>query len=164
MDRGQRRAIKVKKWRSLLRKLWDSHTLWSRIYKVKSNKINYSDADKAESWKDFEKDQFGVMVKNTRTLFRDNKRLGIREERKRNLENRKLNIDEQEELDRCIEEMENPFAFENYCCNCDNFPGDLIYQKREYAENKCPFKKRFENGELNGDTNWKQIGCQNFWD
>lgn len=58
----------------------------------------------------------------------------------------------------------DPFSFEKYCMNCDNFPGDGLYEKREYNGRVCPFIEKFENGVFNGKTEWKQIGCQEFWD
>lgn len=55
------------------------------------------------------------------------------------------------------------YAFEKYCANCDHFPGDGMYEKRDYW-GKCPYKNKFEEGILNGDTEWEQIGCKDFWD
>ena len=60
----------------------------------------------------------------------------------------KFTQEEQEELDKAIELMEDPFAFENYCSACDNFQTD-----------KCPFRNK-----VTFKTKWKQIHCNNFWD
>lgn len=53
-----------------------------------------------------------------------------------------------DELHEAVENLENPYNWENYCTACDNFE----------TEN-CPFK-----GKANIGTKWKQLGCNNFWD
>lgn len=61
------------------------------------------------------------------------------------------------EVDECINYMNNPFYFENFCGSCDHFPS-----LKNQFETSCPFKERFANGELFSETNWKELKCENF--
>lgn len=168
MDRGERRYRQKKKWISRLKKLWNSHVFWNYISPVKEKKpkcIRQMKENRASSWQDFTKDRFGVLVKNTGTVMNDNKRLDITEEHKKKMQNRKLTKEDQEELDEYLNRKENPYRFEDFCCNCDNFPGDRLYECREYnGKDVCPFVERFKSGELNGDTEWQKLGCDSFID
>lgn len=72
---------------------------------------------------------------------------------------------------KCAEEegsqLLNPFAFEDYCGNCDNFPyadykenGNPIgYGYGSYAFHECPFKDK-----VTDNTKWKILGCKYFCD
>ncbi len=166
MDRGERRYRQKKKWISRLKKLWNSHVLWNYISPVKEKKPKYiteMKENRASSWQDFTKDHFGVLVKNTGTVMTDNKRFDIVEEHKKKMQNRKLSKEDQEEVDEYLDRKENPYRFEDFCCNCDNFPGDRLYECREYdGKDVCPFVERFRSGELNGDTEWQKLGCNSF--
>lgn len=148
-NRGERREINKRKWLSQLKKRWESNSFLDRIRKVKGKSgESYWNLPKAESYTDFTKDRYGVMVKHTKTIYND-KCLTIQDERKRNLKNRSLSKEDKEELDRCLEDMNNPYAFENYCSACDNFETD-----------ECPF-----NGKVNFDTKWKEeLNCDKFYD
>lgn len=101
-NRATRRKIKVKKWESKLRKLWDSYRLVNRVAEVKKDKKWWwYELQLAESWKDCKKDRSAVLYKNTRTLWRE-KLLDVKDERKRNLRNRHLlkeDIEEMNEMD-----------------------------------------------------------------
>lgn len=160
MNRAERRYRQKKKWISRLKKLWNSHVFWNYISPVKTKKpytVSEMKSHPAKSWQDFTKDKFGVLVKNTGTVMTDNKRLDITEAHKRKMQNRKLSKEDQEEVDEYLDRKENPYRFEDFCGNCDNFPN--------YNENvKCPFIERFKNGELNEDTEWEKIGCDSFID
>lgn len=43
--------------------------------------------------------------------------------------------------------------FENFCGTCLHF-----------RTPECPFLEKFEKGECFEETEWKEIGCENFWD
>lgn len=59
----------------------------------------------------------------------------------------------------------DPFYFEEFCCNCDHYPGDSVdLYKPGHEPNKCPFKDKFLSGKLKPDTKWREIHCNNFWD
>lgn len=72
---------------------------------------------------------------------------------------------------KCVEEegkqMLNPYAFEDYCGNCDNFPyadykenGNPIgYGYGSNAFHDCPFKDK-----VTDNTKWKTLGCKYFCD
>ena len=53
-----------------------------------------------------------------------------------------------EEIDYCQDVINNPFSFESYCCNCDNFNTE-----------ECPFLKT-----VTEYTKWKNINCTKFED
>ena len=81
MDRAERRYRQKKKWISRLKKLWNSHVLWNYISPIKQKKprtIKSIYENHAESWQNFTKDRFGVLVKNTGTVMTDNKRFDIK--------------------------------------------------------------------------------------
>lgn len=61
----------------------------------------------------------------------------------------KLDKDQKEDLVNYIEDMNNPFAFENYCGACNYF-GDRL---------QCPY---FDF--VHAKTKWQVFGCKNFWD
>lgn len=103
MDRSTRREINKRKWINKLKKLYNSHSFdyCSRKVKQKSDTMeNYyhSHVWYYDNWRELTNDIWGVMHKHTRTLYRDNKRLDIKEERKRNLNNRKLNDENYEDI------------------------------------------------------------------
>lgn len=55
--------------------------------------------------------------------------------------------------------------FENFCCNCDHFPGDGVLPPNEVSDKPmCPFIEKFKNHTLDGDSEWKTFGCTEFWD
>lgn len=168
MDRAERRYRQKKKWISRLKKLWNSHVLWNYISPIKQKKprtIKSIRENPAESWQNFTKDRFGVLVKNTGTVMTDNKRFDIKEEHKKRLNDRKLSKEDQEELDEYMENKDNPYKFEDFCCNCDNFPGNLNTEGHEYnGKGICPFYEKFKTGELSGDTEWRTINCKCFND
>lgn len=168
MNRAERRYRQKKKWISRLKKLWNSHVLWNYISPIKQKKprtIKSIRENSAESWQNFTKDRFGVLVKNTGTVMTDNKRFDIKEEHKKRLNDRKLSKEDQEELDEYMENKDNQYRFEDLCCNCDNFPGDLNTEVHEYnGKGICPFYEKFKTGELSGDTEWRTINCKCFND
>ena len=55
-------------------------------------------------------------------------------------------IVENEEVDYCQDMINNPFSFEFYCINCDNFNTE-----------DCPFLET-----VNEYTKWKNINCTKF--
>lgn len=66
-----------------------------------------------------------------------------------------------EEMNEVLEDMEN----EIYLCGfCDNFPGDNCYEKSQFASLECPFKKRFESGDMNYFSDSTKVGCNCFYD
>ena len=97
-NRATRRKIKENKWKSKLRKLWDSYSLVNRVAEVKKDKKWWwYELPLAKSWKDYKKDRSAVLYKNTRTIWTD-KSLDMKEERKRNLYNRHLSKEDIEEM------------------------------------------------------------------
>ena len=64
---------------------------------VKNNKI-------AQTYDELKNSRWGMMLKETGTLFRDNKILDMQEVRRRNLNNRKVT---QEEISEAEEELKN---------------------------------------------------------
>lgn len=63
----------------------------------------------------------------------------------------KLNRFTQDELDdlyRTMDDMGDNYAFEKYCSACDKFDTE-----------QCPHL-----GKIDLYTQWKHIGCDNFWD
>lgn len=164
MNRAERRYRQKKKWISRLKKLWNSHVLWDHISPVKQKRprcFAEFNENVAKTWQAFTKDRFGVLVKNTGTVMTGNKWLGIKEEHKKKLNNRKLSKEDQEELDEYIESKENTYRFEDFCCNCDNFPDNL---NSENGTGICPFYEKFKTGELSGYTEWRTINCKCFND
>ena len=69
--------------------------------------------------------------------------------------NKQLSADEILE----IKEALDPYYWENYCCTCDNFPGDLAFPPSKFAFHECPRK-----GKINAFTNWKEFDCPYFYD
>lgn len=99
MDRGIRREINRRKWINKLKQLFNSHSFDYCCRKVKERRPNFSlNEGKYDSWTELTNDIWGVMHKYTRTLYRDNKWLDIKEERKRNLKNRKLSRENYEDI------------------------------------------------------------------
>lgn len=49
--------------------------------------------------------------------------------------------------------LEDLYDIENHCGACDNYPGS----KLDFKE--CPFKDI-----VTPETEWKKLGCKNFWD
>ena len=97
-NRATRRKTKENKWKSKLRKLWDSYSLVNRVAEAKKDKKWWwYELPLAESWKDCKKDRSAVLYKNTRTIWTD-KSLDMKEERKRNLCNRHLSKEDIEEM------------------------------------------------------------------
>lgn len=67
-----------------------------------------------------------------------------------NMKNLITHTDEfDEETKEALKRECDPFDWENYCGNCDNFND---------AEH-CP-----RYGHVWPDTRWEDIGCKNFWD
>ena len=98
MNRAERRYRQKKKWISRLKKLWNSRVLWNYISPIKQKKprtIKSIRENPAESWQNFTKDRFGVLVKNTGTVMANNKRFDIKEEHKKRLNDRKLSKEDQ---------------------------------------------------------------------
>lgn len=157
MDRAERRHRQQKKWESKLKKLWNSYSFFGKLWKVKTNRKSFLEMDDAKSWRDLKEDKTSVLYKNTGTICKDSKILGIKEVQKRNYNNKHLSKEEQEEVSETIEQLNNPYYFETICGNCDNFPNNN-------ENHNCPFYDKFINGEFNGDTKWEEIGCKNFDD
>lgn len=61
----------------------------------------------------------------------------------------KFTKEEQEDLDIAVEQMEDIYAFENYCGACDNFDDP----------DNCPFYNK-----VTFCTRWESIKCNKFWD
>lgn len=57
---------------------------------------------------------------------------------------RKYSEEETEDIERATD----IFSFENYCINCDH-----------YNTEECPFIEM-----VGPATEWRKIGCKNFWD
>ena len=58
------------------------------------------------------------------------------------------NVNTLEEIKDAVEDLENPYNWEEYCTACDNF-------ETEY----CPFRDKVNIG-----TKWRKLGCNCFWD
>lgn len=67
---------------------------------------------------------------------------------------KRLSPQEQQE----VEEALDPYFWENYCINCDNFPGDNLYPASDIAFTTCPRK-----GQINAMTNWRLFNCPKFY-
>ena len=103
MDRGTRREINHRKWVNKLKKLYNSHSFDYCCRKVKQKRCIMEDYYNShvwhyDNWKELTTDIWGVLHKHTRTMYRDNKRLDIKEERTRNLRNRKLTRENYEDI------------------------------------------------------------------
>ena len=86
MDRGERREIKERKWTSKLKK-------------IKTSGKKPEDYNEAESFRDLEGSKRGVKYKNTGTIKRDAKQISAKDQHKRDVKNKSLSIEEQQELD-----------------------------------------------------------------
>lgn len=150
-NRAERRERTYKKWISRLRKLWESHEFCDRIVEIKSDipRGTYSErTPKAETFDDFKRDRFGVLIKHTGTMFKDNKWYTEREWKKKNKERRSLSKEDKEDVEDYMKDINNPYAFEQYCGNCYFF-----------GTNECPKGNLVYEG-----TNWEEVGCTKFWD
>lgn len=154
MNRGERRQRKIRKWKTRLKNLFAVH---SRTYlKIKTSDRNLRHGDVAESYRDLEESKFGVMLKNTGTLFKDNKFLDIQEERRRNLDNRKVS---DAEIEDALLEINN----KEYCHSCLYFPGDESFPAGFYSVNDpyaCPYMRMFRCKKYNGMTKHQEINCE----
>ena len=97
MDRGERREIKERKWTSKLKKMYQGG--WKSFLKVKTSGKKPEDYNEAESFRDLEGSKRGVKYKNTGTIKRDAKQISAKDQHKRDVKNRSLSIEEQQELD-----------------------------------------------------------------
>ena len=100
MDRGERREIKERKWTSKLKKMYQGG--WKDFLKVKTSGKKPEDWNEAESFRDLEGSKKGVKLKNTGTIARDSKQHSLKDQHKRDLKNKSLSKEEQEELDETI--------------------------------------------------------------
>lgn len=101
MDRGERREIKERKWTSKLKKMYQGG--WKKFLKVKTSGKKPDQWSEAESFRDLEESKKGVKYKNTGTIERDAKQFGAKEQHKRDLQNRSLTAEQQQELDEVLE-------------------------------------------------------------
>ena len=97
MDRGERREIKERKWTSKLKKMYQGG--WKSFLKVKTSGKKPEDYNEAESFRDLEGSKRGVKYKNTGTIKRDAKQISAKDQHKRDVKNKSLSIEEQQELD-----------------------------------------------------------------
>ena len=156
MDRGERREINKRKWHNKLKSIFNARA-WER-YRMQrtggSDTEESSDMIQPKTWKDMLKTKDGVAYKETGTMWHNPKTekdeySDKKDLHKRDMENKSLSKEEQEELELAVETMDNPYAFENYCGACDHFG----------IPEECPF---FEK--VNDHTEWKKIKCIDFWD
>ncbi|MBO4730367.1 MAG: hypothetical protein IJT90_08020 [Bacteroidaceae bacterium] len=104
MERGERREIKERKWTSKLKKMYQGG--FKSFLKVKTSGNKPEDYNEAESFRDLESSKRGVKYKNTGTIKRDAKQHTIKEQHKRDLKNKSLSLEEQQELDEVLESKE----------------------------------------------------------
>ena len=103
MNRAERRFRKMKKWISRLKR---EFYVYSDYYIPMNEKEqhNWVFSKKAKTFDELKNSRWGMMLKETGTLFRDNKILDMEEVRRRNLNNRKVS---QEEILEAEEELKN---------------------------------------------------------
>ncbi|MBO4486959.1 MAG: hypothetical protein J5729_01180 [Bacteroidaceae bacterium] len=101
MDRGERREIKERKWTSKLKKMYQGG--WKNFLKVKTSGKKPEQWNEAESFRDLEGSRKGVKYKNTGTIERDAKQYSLKEQHKRDLKNKTLSKEEQQELDEVLD-------------------------------------------------------------
>lgn len=104
MERGERREIKERKWTSKLKKMYQGG--WKSFLKVKTSGKKPEDYNEAESFRDLEGSKRGVKYKNTGTIKRDSKQHTAKEQHKRDVKNKSLSKEEQQELDELLESKE----------------------------------------------------------
>lgn len=96
-NRAERRETSKNKWYSKLKNIFQVYHF--KVRPVKEDKtVKYRDLPEAETWKDLTEDTTGVLYKNTGTIY-NHRRLDMKDERKRKLNNRKLNDADNEELE-----------------------------------------------------------------
>lgn len=103
MDRAERRFRKMRKWISRLKR---EFYVYGKYYipMDSEEQHNWVHSKKAKTFDELKNSRWGMMLKETGTLFRDNKMLDIEEVRRRNLNNRKVT---QEEILEAEEELKN---------------------------------------------------------
>ena len=103
MDRAERRFRKMRKWISRLKR--EFYIYGSYYIPMNSeDRHNWRFSKKAKTFDELKNSRWGMMLKETGTLFRDNKMLDMEEVRRRNLNNRKVS---QEEILEAEEELKN---------------------------------------------------------
>ena len=103
MDRAERRFRKMRKWISRLKR---EFYVYGKYYipmdsEERHNRVH---SKKAKTFDELKNSRWGMMLKETGTLFRDNKMLDMEEVRRRNLNNRKIT---QGEILEAEEELKN---------------------------------------------------------
>ena len=103
MDRAERRFRKMKKWISRLKR---EFYVYSNYYipMDSEDRHNWRFSKKAKTFDELKNSRWGMMLKETGTLFKDNKILDMEEVRRRNLNNRKVT---QEEILEAEEELKD---------------------------------------------------------
>ena len=93
MDRAERRFRKMRKWISRLKR---EFYIYGSYYIPMNEKEqhNWVHSKKAKTFDELKNSRWGMMLKETGTLFRDNKMLDMEEVRRRNLNNRKVTPEE----------------------------------------------------------------------
>ena len=93
MDRAERRFRKMRKWISRLKR--EFYIYGSYYIPMDSeDRHNWRFSKKAKTFDELKNSRWGMMLKETGTLFRDNKMLDMEEVRRRNLNNRKVTPEE----------------------------------------------------------------------
>lgn len=101
MDRGERRDIKERKWTSKLKKMYQGG--WKKYFRIKTSGKKSENQSEAESYKDLETSRKGVRYKNTGTIEKTAKQYGPKDQHKRDLKNKSLSPEEQQELDEALD-------------------------------------------------------------
>lgn len=100
MDRGERREIKERKWVSKLKKMYQGG--WKKFFLIKTSGKKGAVQSEAESYRDLENSRKGVRYKNTGTIEKTSKQYSAKDQHKRDLKNKSLSQEEQEELDEAL--------------------------------------------------------------
>ena len=93
MDRAERRFRKMRKWISRLKREFYIYGSYY-IPMDSTEQHNWRFSKKAKTFDELKNSRWGMMLKETGTLFRDNKMLDMEEVRRRNLNNRKVTPEE----------------------------------------------------------------------
>ena len=93
MDRAERRFRKMRKWISRLKREFYIYGSYY-IPMDSTEQHNWRVSKKAKTFDELKNSRWGMMLKETGTLFRDNKMLDMEEVRRRNLNNRKVTPEE----------------------------------------------------------------------